>query len=270
MARRGTSAATVAQSAAAVDAATTTATVDAATAAAAAAVDAAAAACRAAADARAAADTATAAAAATVRTDTSDSGAAAVRTSTPGRYVQLTISGRQLIALCDTGSDHTVVRKDVLEADVHLLPVERPVKLANDEQCTGILGLAYADVRLGPFTTRTCVYVADSLCEPCLLGADLLTASAAVLDISKGEMTVLGKKLVMTGKVSPGDPASRQWCQTGAVRIARTVVVPASSEMIMAAQVSVPTCSRVSEQGHEFCCKGPTDADAGAERYGRG
>ena len=49
----------------------------------------------------------------------------------------------------------------------------------------------------------------------------------------------------------------------GAVTIPRTVVVPASSEIIMPATVSVPKCSQASEPGHALSCTGKYDADQG-------
>lgn len=175
--------------------------------------------------------------------------------------MRLTLNDRELISLCDTGADHTVVRRDMLADDTHLLPIERLVKLANNEQCTGIIGRAYVHVQLGSFKQRTCVYVADNLCEPCLLGADLLTASGAVIDISKGEMVVLGERLHMTNKRDQGDPSGREWSRTGAVTIARTIVVPASSEIIMPANVFIPECGQSGEPGHSLGCKGGLYAD---------
>ena len=129
--------------------------------------------------------------------------------------MQLTINGRDLISLCDTGADHTVVHRDILDADTRLLPVGRPVKLANNEQCSGILGCACVNLQLGPFKQRACVYVANSLCEPCLLGADLLTASKAVVDISNGEITLLGEKLCMTMKGNTGARRSQSGAEWG-------------------------------------------------------
>ena len=176
-----------------------------------------------------------------------------VVTTTPGRYVPLIINDQEIVSLCDTGADHTVVRRDILAADVHLLPVGRPVKLANNEQCTGMKGRAYVQIQLGPFKQRTCVYVADNLCEPCLLGADILTASRAVIDISNAGMMVCGERLHMTSKRGQGDVA-QQWSRMGAVTIARTIVVPANSEIIMPANVAMLGCSRSSEPGHSLCC----------------
>ena len=60
-----------------------------------------------------------------------------------------------------------------------------------------------------------------------------------------------------------GHQALPEWCRTGAVTIARTVVVPASSEIIMPATVSVPKCSQASEPGHALGCKGAYNADQG-------
>ena len=96
-------------------------------------------------------------------------------------------------------SSRVTAEADILAADLPFLHV-RPVKLANNEQCTGIVDRAYVQVQLGPFEQRSCVYVADNLCEPCLLGPDILTISGAVIDISNGKMMVFGERLHMTSK----------------------------------------------------------------------
>lgn len=181
----------------------------------------------------------------------------------PGRYVTLSVNGRDCLSLCDTGADHTVIRRDLLAADAHILPTDRPVKLANNELCSGIMGRAYVDIQLGQFTQRTCVYVATTLCEPCLLGADILTASRAVIDIYNGTIAVHGQTVPMVGAPRPGEPGHHEWRRTGAVRIARTIIVPASSEMILPAKVCVDKCNGASEPRHVMCCTGEFDGDRG-------
>ena len=170
-----------------------------------------------------------------------------VKTSAPGRYIYISINGRDYLSLCDTGADHTVIRRELLADDAQLLPMDRPVKLADNALCPGVIGRAYVDMQLGTFTKRTCVYVATTLCEPCLLGADILTVSRAVIDLHNGTITVQGQTVPMVAGPRPGGQGHIQWRRTGTVTIGRTVVVPASSEMIFSAIVSVEKCDRANE-----------------------
>ena len=104
------------------------------------------------------------------------------------------------------------------------------------------------DVVIDTYRQQTCVFVASTLCEPCLLGADILTASHAVLDFNNSEITILGQKLKL--KSAPSGQSHR-FCRISRVAVAETIVVPAGSEIIMPATVVLPKCS-VNSTSHQY------------------
>ena len=98
-----------------------------------------------------------------------------------------------------------------------------------------------------------CVFVASTLREPCLLGADILTASHAGMDFHNSEITVLGQKLKLQKLKLKSAPSGQccRFCKISRVAVAETILVPAGSEIIMPATVVLPKCS-VNSTCHQY------------------
>ena len=95
------------------------------------------------------------------------------------------ISGNQCHALVDTGADCTIVREDQLPNDINLHPVGQSVMFADNTHCANIKGRTVVTIVIDRFMKSVNVLMASRLCEPCLLGADVLWESRASVNISQ-------------------------------------------------------------------------------------
>ena len=170
------------------------------------------------------------------------------------------LNGANCLALVDTGADRTIVRQDILPKDINLLPVGSKVKLADNGHCTNIIGSALISCELGKFKKSVCVLVASALCEPCLLGVDVLWEAKAVVNMSEGIINISGDNIRLE---TQGDGSGTDILQVGRVLIAETFVVQAGSEVILPGKVVMKKqCScRVPDTSSEVF--GVVDKDEG-------
>ena len=142
------------------------------------------------------------------------------------------IEGNRCQITIDTGSDISLIRPDILKAELNA-PLT-PVKDSHLRTVTGTTAPLQSKVdlqlQLGNLSTHHTFYLAD-IADECILCMDYLKPAGALLDIGRSCMTVGSKDVPLTGATTGGEAVCRR------AVAAVTTTLPAQSEAIIPVQL---------------------------------
>ena len=138
------------------------------------------------------------------------------------------IEGNSCQITVDTGSDISLVRPDVLKAEL-----EVPMTPVNDSRLRTVTGTttplqSRVDLKLQPcnLKTRHTFYLPD-IADECILGMEYVKPAGAVLDLRESLMTIGSKKISLTGAKKAVEPVCHR------VVAAVTTTLPPNSETVI-------------------------------------
>ena len=112
------------------------------------------------------------------------------------------IAGVGVDAVVDTGASTTIISPVVLDSSVEGWDEIHRLQNHSLQLATGatapIIGRGFVSFKLGTVKTRIEVWVAK-VCDPCLIGLDVLTAGGCKIDLGRGVMQLGGEELPLGG-----------------------------------------------------------------------
>lgn len=140
--------------------------------------------------------------------------------------VEGTINGRKWPLIVDTGSNRTLLRRDLLDGSS--LPRIEGGLCDVTGRCTTLWGPKEIELTVHGISTNLQVYVADELDEPCILGLDYLQLNECKLDIPAKELKIRG----ITVPITLGD-VDQPPSKTLRVRVFETTTLRPESETLL-------------------------------------
>ena len=116
--------------------------------------------------------------------------------------IRCKITGVGVDAVVDTGASATIISPVVLNSsvdgwdEIHRLQ-NHSLQLASGAT-PPIIGRGFVTLKLGTVKRRIEVWVAE-VCDPCLIGLDVLTAGGCKIDLGRGVMQLGGEELPLGG-----------------------------------------------------------------------
>ena len=145
------------------------------------------------------------------------------------------INGKSWPLIVDSGSNHTLLRPDVLEG---LMLPEIPQGLCDvTGRRTTLRGPTTAELVVEGHRTMLPVYVADELEEPCILGLDYLRLNGCELDFASMHMKISGTSVPLLPVVAGSTRASTRAFR---VRVAETTRLKPGSETFLRCKLDGP------------------------------
>ena len=139
------------------------------------------------------------------------------------------INGTPVSFLIDTGAGVSLLKSEVWERvngnPNTLKPITAHRLVGVDGIPIKVRGSTIAQLTIGGVEFQHEFIIADQITVDALLGVDFLEAKGCLLDLSKGEMSINGKTVMLTSHSTSGSVRSAK------VILADTVTIPASSEM---------------------------------------
>ena len=103
----------------------------------------------------------------------------------------------------DTGASATIISPVVLDSSVDGWEEIHRLQNHSLQLATGatapIIGRGFVSFKLGTVKRRIEVWVAK-VCDPCLIGLDVLTAGGCKIDLGRGVMQLRGEELPLGGR----------------------------------------------------------------------
>ena len=107
--------------------------------------------------------------------------------------IRCKIAGVGVDAVVDTGASATIIRPVILDSSIDgwddIRRLENHSLQLASAATAPIIGHGFVTLKLGSLKKRVKVWVAE-VCDPCLIGLDLLTASECKINLARGIMQV--------------------------------------------------------------------------------
>ena len=172
-----------------------------------------------------------------VRPSISSQGQAVLRNTKDANSIQVrgTINGRSWSLIVDSGSNHTLLRPDILGG---LTLPEVPQGLCDvTGRRTTLRGPTEVKLVIEGHPTTLQAYVADELEEPCILGLDYLQMNDCVLDFKEMQMKINGIPVPLSASANESNHVATKALR---IRVAETIRLPPGSEAIIKCKTEGP------------------------------
>ena len=137
------------------------------------------------------------------------------------------INGTHWPMIVDTGSNQTILRRDVL-GDGQVMPVAFEELSDVTGGRTKLWGPLEVELVVGGLTSKHPVYVLANIAEPCIIGLDYLSQNECSLDLSRMTLNIQGIAVPMTtGR------ASKAAIRAFRVSVKKSVTIPPQSETLI-------------------------------------
>lgn len=154
--------------------------------------------------------------------------------SCDGLVVEGSIGGTQCRITIDTGSNISIIRPDVLQEGVNILPVSSYLRTVTGATAP-IRGRGDFSLQIGGLQTMHSVWVAD-IADQCILGLDFLESHGCQVDLGESVMHIGNQQIPLQKPINPQPTCYR-------VSTANDITIPAGSEVIIPGKLDKPAHS---------------------------